>query len=441
MKCLLLVLALSLPILARSETYRYFEAAGVDGRITALKPLPSDPPPRWAREVSQEKHVWPEPKSEPFFAGPVAYVISPRDAGEAFHKHNHCPSLTWLANGDLLAIWYSTDTEPGTELTILASRLRAGNDSWDPSSVFFKATDHNMHGSAIFHDGQGTIHHFNGMGPAGVKGWNKLALLHRSSADNGLTWSAPEAVSPDFQQRNQVISGTLRTRAGILIQPCDAVPGGAGGTALWMTRDGGKTWSDAGAAQPTPSFADGTIGKGTIAGIHAGIAELKDGSLLALGRGDSINARMPMSVSKDLGETWSYSASPFPPISGGQRLVLCRLREGPLLLVSFTNTGQENAGKRGMEFSRADGSTFFGYGLYAALSEDDGKTWQQRKLITPGSGSFDGGAWTGKFTAAPDTAEHAGYLAFTQTPDGTIHLISSRLYYRFNFPWLKQRAN
>ena len=32
----------------------------------------------------------------------------------------------------------------------------------------------------------------------------------------------------------------------------------------------------------------------------------------------------------------------------------------------------------------------------------------------------------------------AGYLAITQTPDGVIHLISSRLHYRFNLAWLKE---
>jgi sulfatase modifying factor 1 len=32
----------------------------------------------------------------------------------------------------------------------------------------------------------------------------------------------------------------------------------------------------------------------------------------------------------------------------------------------------------------------------------------------------------------PTQAENEGYLAATQTPDGVIHLISSRLPYRFN---------
>ena len=51
-----------------------------------------------------------------------------------------------------------------------------------------------------------------------------------------------------------------------------------------------------------------------------------------------------------------------------------------------------------------------------------------------------GGAWTGRFEAAPTQAEPKGYLAATQTPDGMIHLISSRLQYRFNQAWIETPA-
>jgi len=419
------------------STYRYFEVADSPDRITHLTVIPDPSPPRWAREVAATAHGWPAPAKAPFFAGPIPFVRAPVDPGEAFHSHNHQPSITWLPNGDLLAIWYSTKEETGTELTVLASRLRQGAGEWDPASVFFKAANHNMHGSAIFHDGNGTLHHFNGIAPAGAKGWAKLAMLHRSSTDNGVTWTAPRAVAPAFEKRHQVISGTIQTRDGTLIQPCDAVPGGEGGTALQPSRAGAITWADPGLGPPPRSIQPRTPGLGTIAGIHAGVAQLDDGSLIALGRGDSIDGHMPLSRSTDLGKTWTYSASPFPPIGGGQRLVLRRLREGPLLLVSFTCPGRERARSVGMEFPGADGGSFRGFGMFAALSDDDGRTWPVRKLLTPGSGTFDGGAWTGKFTAAPDQAEHAGYLAATQTPDGVIHLISSALHYRFNLPWLR----
>ena len=418
-------------------TYRQFETKEADGRVLGMTPVPAESTPRWAREVSQKHFDWTKQSGEqPFFAKPVPFVLPPTDEGEPFYKHNHQPSITWLPNGDLLAIWYSTRSEYGPVLTVVASRLRPGKQAWDPCSEFFKAPNCNMHGSSIFHDGRGTIYHFNGMAPRAKAGWKQLALLMRLSTDNGVTWTPPRAIDDRFIARHQVISGTLMTKDGALIQNCDAVPGGNGGTALHISRDGGKTWVDPGEGKPGPTFTEGGKGEGTIAGIHAKVVELSDGRLLAFGRGDAIDGRMPMSISADLGKTWTYEASPFPPIGGGQRLALKRLREGPLLFASFTSGNRGKPEANGMTFTDRKGRTFTGHGMYAAVSFDDGKTWPVRKLLTPGEGEFDGGAWTRQFTATAARAEHAGYLAATQTPDGMIHLISSRLHYRFNLPWL-----
>ena len=423
--------------LSKSSTYRRFEVEEVDGRVVKMTPFPDKTTPPWARNVSQSAFDWTKrPNSQSLFAMPIVYVLPPTDQAEPFFSHNHQPSITWLANGDLLAIWYTTRDESGTELTVLASRLRAGQKDWEPSSEFFKAPNRNMHGSSIFHDGKGTIYHFNGMAPDGGKGWALLALLMRKSVDNGVTWTAPFAVDPRVIGRHQVITGTLLTKAGVLIQNCDAVPGGNGGTALHISRDSGKSWVDPGEGKPQQIFTEGGVGEGTIAGIHATAIELEDGRLMALGRGDSINGKMPMSLSSDLGKTWTYSSSPFPPIGGGQRLVLRRLNEGPLLLISFTSGNRREPEANGMTFIDQKGGEFIGHGMYAALSFDQGKTWPVRKLLTPGSGDFDGGGHTGLFTATSSRAEHAGYLAATQSPDGMIHLISSRLHYRFDLAWL-----
>jgi formylglycine-generating enzyme len=451
MPTLLVILALVIASLEGKATrvtaepalhYRHFNVEEADGRVTSARPVAEKKAPLWAREVGQSTVDWAGASGSggPFFLGPIPFVVPPVDAGEPFHSHNHQPSITWLANGDLLAIWYSTRDESGPELTVLASRLRAGRREWDPASEFFKATNRNMHGSSIFHDGQGTIYHFNGMGPDGGRGWAKLALLLRISRDNGVTWTAPRAIGPQIKGRHQVISGTMMTRAGVLIQNCDAVPGGHGGTALHISLDGGTTWTDPGDGKPPPRFTQDGTGEGTIAGIHAQVVELTDGRLMALGRGDTIQGRMPMSQSRDVGKTWTYQASVFPPIGGGQRLVLKRLREGPLLFVSFTSGNRREPESNGMTFTDAGGREFIGHGMYAALSFDDGVTWPVRKLLTPGAGEFDGGAHTGRFTATPTRAEHAGYLAATQSPDGVIHLISSRLHYRFNLAWLIEGA-
>lgn len=120
--------------------------------------------------------------------------------------------------------------------------------------------------------------------------------------------------------------------------------------------------------------------------------------------------------------------------------MLMRLKEGPLLLVSFTDHPQRTPeADRGMQFTDAKGNVYKGYGMYAAVSYDEGKTWPVKRLMTDGEARFlNGGAWTGAFQMDATHAEPRGYLSGTQSPDGTIHVVSSRLHYRFNLPWLEE---
>ena len=388
----------------------------VQGEMPPTSPLPPPPPPRWARDVA------PRPRGvlakgpdagKPHFGGPRPYVRLPKGETGPFYPHNHDPALVDCPNGDLLAIWYSCRKEDGRELAILASRLRHGADEWDEASVFWDAPDRNDHAPALWHDGAGTIWHFNGLSVAAT--WGNLALVARTSSDSGATWSAARLMAPEHAMRHQPVESVFRTREGFIILPCDAVPGGSGGTAIHVSRDGGKTWTDPGVGRPAPKFAPGQAGA-WIAGIHAGIVQLTDGRLLALGRGDSIDGGMPMSLSGDMGQTWTYRASPFPPIGSGQRLALTRLREGPILLCSFAKK---------MVMKDAAGADREVSGLYAALSFDEGETWPTRRLVIPGG-------------AAADQAEGGGYLSVCQTADGVVQLITSRNHYAFNLAWLKE---
>lgn len=416
----------------------------VAAEMPKTRPLPKAKLPPCMLDVSQKTYDWSKGPDEkkPFLKGPNRYVRQPLIAWfEPIFHHNHCPTITWCKNGDLLAAWFSCRSQKGREMVILASRLRAGKNEWDPASLFFKAPDRNMTGSSLFHDGKGRILFLNGMEVAGT--WEKLALAMRESTDNGANWSVPRLINPYHQRRNQLIHGMIRTKEGYLIQLCDAVSKDEGGTALYISKDDGKTWDEA-TNYGWGSFAnDGEMG-GWIAGIHASVVELKDGSLMALGRGNNINGRMPMSISKDMGQKWTYKASEFPPIGGGQRHILMRLREGPILLISFTDDILISDNKRrklkGMLVQDASGINQKIYGMFAALSFDEGKTWPIKKPITKDGPPkrFDGGGHTEKFEMDGRHAEPMGYLASTQTPDGVIHLITSALHYQFNLAWLKQ---
>jgi len=389
----------------------------VIGELPKSKPLPKAKAGLWARDVDQQKYDWsrgPNPKN-PYFVGPVQYVkVPPNSNGPMFSRHNHDPGLTWCDNGDIFAIWYSCRSERGRELAVLASRLRKGSKDWDAPSPFWDAPDRNDHAPCLLNDCEGTMYHFNGLSAAANYKKN-LALIMRTSKDNGASWSKARLINPVRGISNQPVASTLKTKDGALMFTSDWPWHEAGrGCALWITRDKGITWS-------TPG--------GRIAGIHAGITQLADGRLMSLGRDSNIDGQIPKSISSDMGRTWSYQASGFPRIGGSQRLVLMHLRKGPLFFASYT---------KNMTLTNARGSRHSASGLYAALSYDDGKTWPVRRLITDGDPDHTAKTLDGRaFTMNSTTAEPKGYTAGVQTPDGVIHLISSWNYYAFNIAWLE----
>jgi formylglycine-generating enzyme required for sulfatase activity len=380
--------------------------------LPTTEPLPEPPPELYQIDVDQtvppDINQGPDPDI-PYFQGPRTYVkIPPGSDGPLFSAHNHDPGFTECPNGDLLAIWYTTIREPGRELALAASRLRYGRDEWEDASPFWDAPDRNDHAPALWIDESGKIYHFVGLGDAAT--WGGAALIMRTSMDNGVTWSRARLIDPEHTYDHMPVESIFRANDGAILLPSDKNPG----THIYLSYDNGQTWFDPG---------------GRIYGIHAGVIQLNDDRLMAFGRREEIDNKMPMSISADMGASWTYSASEFPPIGGGQRPVVLRLKEGPILFISFT-------GDDGMMI---DGQTV--YGMFAALSYDEGQTWPVKKLITAGGPptQYDGGGNTGLFIMDDTHAEPRGYLAITQTPNGVIQLISSALHYRFNLAWLEYK--
>jgi len=275
--------------------------------------------------------------------------------------------------------------------------------------------DRNDHCPALWFDGNRTLYHFNGLDVAGR--WEPLAILMRTSTDSGKTWSKARFIAPESGYRNMVGQPVFRSRDGAIV--FGAVAGG--GPTVWISRDNGVAGNDPG---------------GTIRGIHAGIVQLLDGRLMALGRGQEIDGWMPMSVSQDMGQTWISSFSGLPPIGGGQRGVLMRLREGPLFFAGFAKDLRRFSPLRNVHDHRGAMS------LFAAISHDEGKTWPATRIITDGVPehpveTIDGG----RIRMSAATSEPQGYLAATQARDGIINLISSLNHYAFNKAWLEQPRN
>ncbi|GAH79371.1 unnamed protein product, partial [marine sediment metagenome] len=207
----------------------------------------------------------------------------------------------------------------------------------------------------------------------------------------------------------KVVESIFRAKGGEIVLPMD----GRGGSVIKISPDEGQSWYDPG---------------GSIRGTHAGVVQLIDGRLMAFGRHGAIDGRMPISISSDMGKTWTYSPSPFTPIHSGRRVALMRLRQGPLFFASFCHQ---------MMIMDVSGKPRAVSGLFAAVSLDEGKTWPYRRLVSDdGPGRYIETMDGDPITMDARNAEPTGYLSVCQSADGLVHLLSSRQHYAFNLKWL-----
>ncbi|GEP42345.1 SUMF1/EgtB/PvdO family nonheme iron enzyme [Brevifollis gellanilyticus] len=397
------------------------------GELPPGKTLPPPAAPLNAQNVKQEAiKIEKGPQDVPVFISAKPYVKIAKDAlGPLYFTHNHSPGITECPNGDLLAIWYSCADEGGAELSNVASRLRHGSTEWEPASSFWDGADVNDHGPKIWWDGKSTLYHH-------VRGRDENLI--RTSTDNGVTWSRPTIAAPVGEFGNQLI----RLADGALVITNDMRQ-----CSLVFSKDGGKSWDWNDTEKKPSDFRPG--GKGLrYPGIHAPIVQLKDGRIMAISRNDpepdqaKFDFKTPISYSADLGKSWTYTASEFPAISSVQRATMIRLSEGGILVCSFTDQWSNWKNRKGMTFKSMKGE-FTGYGMFAAVSFDEGKTWPVRKLITPGGKDHSINMIDRNMCVLNDTmAEPCGYLSSTQTRDGNIQLITSKNHYVFNLAWLKE---
>jgi len=174
----------------------------------------------------------------------------------------------------------------------------------------------------------------------------------------------------------------VRAKDGTIYIPTDSTGRDADGngsiSVVWATHDNGKTWYDTG---------------GRTAGRHTTIVIARNGDILGFGgKNSAIDGRMPLATSSDGGKTWVKSKTPFDPVWSGERPSVIRLASGRLFFVA--------------DFNPAQKKNLHKDGAYVALSDDDGKTWKQKRL--------------------PPDILTVGYVTSTQGPDGTIHIATSK---------------
>jgi formylglycine-generating enzyme required for sulfatase activity len=296
----------------------------------------------------------------------------------------HNSAIQVLPNGDELAAYYNTpDREDDPDQTILIMRRRAGAEEWDMPEPWPMFADAALAGPVIWSDTRlpGKIWMFWGFPRLIGAG----PFCYATSLDNGATWS--QVQFPYFPKKigryvSQPINSVVRASDGTIYLPTDSTGKDADGngsiSAVWATRDEGKTWYDTG---------------GRTAGRHTTIALAKNGDLLGFGgKNSNIDGRMPLARSKDGGQTWKKSKTPFDQLLSGERPSVIRLASGRLFFVADYNPKPE-------KHIHKDGA-------YVALSNDDGATWTIKRL--------------------PPDVLTVGYTTATQGSDGVIHVVTSK---------------
>jgi len=399
----------------------------VEGDLPKTKPL------HWAPEfplqgVSQHPADWslaPDAQT-PYFKARVM-IPSPPDFttaedcaavgySRAVQGKVHSGGITYCPNGDLLAISFSSSpgkSESAPNTCMVVTRLRRGADQWDLPELFYKLSGLNDQSGLLWND-NGKIWFFGGGRDLG-----QVPFRFTTSEDSGATWSElqPARVTGETGPFTaQPITSAFRGPDGTIYVATD---GKGARSLLWASKDEGKSWQDTG---------------GRTGGRHTTFVLLKDGRILGMGGKDSsIEGYMPRCYSSDFGKTWSASEkTPFAALGSNQRPKILRLLDGKLFFAGdFQNIRMITSPPPADIQER---------GSYVALSDDEGQTWKIKRLAlaTPHCG------WTGAPPPGNGKPQHGygtlGYCDAVQTPDGLIHLMTSKgkpsMQFTMNEAWI-----
>lgn len=327
----------------------------------------------------------------------------------------HSSGIVACPNGDLLLIGFSssrTKSESAPNATMVVTRLRNGADEWELPEVFYDRSGVNDQSALLWND-NGTLWFFGG-----GRGLGTVPFIFTKSTDNGATWTpltTPLVKGEVGPFAPQPITSAFRGSDGTIYFGSDA----EGSTALlWASHDNGKTWYDTG---------------GRTHGRHTAFVPLKDNRILAMGgKNSNVEGYMPKSYSSDNGKTWTDKIkTPFAALGSNQRPTIMRLKSGRLFFAGDFQDIKMMDSPPPKDITER--------GAYVALSDDEGETWKIKRLaLAPQHNDWTGRVAKGK---KPQQAWGTlGYCDVTQSPNGVIHLMTSKgkpsMHFALNEAWI-----
>ena len=317
----------------------------------------------------------------------------------------HSPTLTELASGDLLLVWFGGDGEGSPSVGLYQSTYRPGVGIWTrPLLLTDREQTQAELGRYVFTLGnpalwtapEGSVYLF--YVTSWAAGWSGSSIHLKISRDNGKTWTPAKRLvtSPFFNSGTLVRNNPYLYRDGTIGLPAYHELLGVFPEILRVRRDGvvlGKTRIDYGKRSLQPS-----------------IVTLDEEQALALLRPRPSRAdrdrepRVLLSRTTDAGQHWSRPAA-LELTNPGSSVVGLRASDGSILAVTNLSTTSRND-------------------LSLARSVDSGKTWTVMAAIEHS-----------------EQGHQFAYPTLVQATDGRIHLAYAWNYARikhveFNMTWL-----
>lgn len=312
----------------------------------------------------------------------------------------HAADLLELPNGDLLACWFAGSDEGNADISIVVSRLKAGESAWSMGEVVSDDPSRSEQNPSLFLAPNGEVWlmytaqvsrapehnpHFNLQYTAEIR--------RKISKDNGYTWGKTETMfarpGSFCRQKIQVLSSGRWVFGNWICFP-DETRNGSDITVVQISDDEGKTWRSV----EVPDSA----GR-----VHANLIETEPGKLTALFRSRFAD-NIYIAYSEDDGESWT---SPVPTClpNNNSSISAVRLQSGSLALIYNAERFNGDVTKTVWPFQRCP--------VVFAISDDGGKTWPYRRVIEMGEG------FVGEYNDINNRRYE--YPVMMQSKDGKIH--------------------
>ncbi|TJZ90593.1 glycosyl hydrolase [Paracoccus gahaiensis] len=339
---------------------------------------------------------------------------------------NHASFLYVLPGDDLICAWFGGTLEGKSDISIHASILPRGADSWGPAQTLSDDPVHSEQNPVIFAAPDGVLWLFHTSQPSGNQDECRIrmARLLRDPAD-------PTQISSDQGRyldlpRGCFVRGNVTLRddeAWLLpIFVCTSRPGQKWNgshdhAAVGISTDQGETWR----LEPV---------EGTLGCVHMGPVLLGNGRMAAFYRRRQAD-HVHRSDSEDGGSSWSVAQATDVP-NNNSSVAAIRLQDGRIAMICNPVNAQMSSARRaslydelGEDDDRPNADPAGGcmpiWGVprapvVVAISDDEGQTFPTRLMIEDGPGTC----------LSNDSTDgrnmEMSYPWIVQDADGTLHL-------------------